>query len=110
VQSDATRPVSAQPGHRSTSAIAFFGRRPTLAAAMIYALLSVLLVGQGLLPGRTLSGSDSLLSAVPWAATKPVSVPGLGTNFELADSADVFQPMLQLRARSCRLCRSGTRI
>ena len=99
VQSDATRPVSAQPRRRSTSAvsgvIAFWSRRPTLAAALIYAVLSVLMVGQGLLPGRTLSGSDSLLSAVPWAATKAASVPGLGTNFELADSADVFQPMLQ---------------
>lgn len=95
VQSDATRPVSAQPDGRSTSATAFWRRRPTLAAALIYAVLSVLMVGQGLLPGRTLSGSDSLLSAVPWAATKPASVPGLGTNFELADSADVFQPMLQ---------------
>jgi hypothetical protein len=99
VQSDATRPVSVQPGHRSTSAgsrvVGYWRRRPTLAAVLIYAALSILMVGQGLLPGRTLSGSDSLLSAVPWAATKPASVPGLGTNFELADSADVFQPMLQ---------------
>ena len=48
-----------------------------------------------MLPGRTLSGSDTLLSSVPWQASKPADVPGLGTNFELADSADVFQPMLQ---------------
>ena len=73
----------------------FWRARPTLAAAVIYALLSIVMVGQGLAPGRTLSGSDSLLSAVPWAASKPASVPGLGTNFELADSANVFQPMLQ---------------
>ena len=71
------------------------GARPTLAAAVIYAVLSVVMVGQGLLPGRTLSGSDSLLSSVPWQSSKPASVPGLGTNFELADSANVFQPMLQ---------------
>jgi hypothetical protein len=64
-------------------------------AALIYAVLSVLMVGQGLLPGRTLSGSDSLLSSVPWQQSKPANVPGLGTNFELADSADVFQPFLQ---------------
>lgn len=69
--------------------------RPTLTAALVYAVLSVLMVGQGLLPGRTLSSSDSLLSAVPWAAGKPADVPGLGTNFELADASDVFQPMLQ---------------
>jgi hypothetical protein len=71
------------------------GRHPGLTAAVIYAVLSVLMVGQGLLPGRTLSASDTLLSSVPWQSSKPASVPGLGTNFELADSADVFQPMLQ---------------
>ncbi|MGP0050965.1 MAG: hypothetical protein ACLPZR_19280, partial [Solirubrobacteraceae bacterium] len=69
--------------------------RPILAAALVYAVLSVLMVGQGLVPGRTLSSSDGLLSAVPWQAAKPASVPGLGTNFELADASDVFQPMLQ---------------
>jgi hypothetical protein len=75
--------------------VRFVSARPTLAAAVIYAVLSVLMVGQGLLPGRTLSGSDTLLSSVPWLSSKPSDVPGLGTNFELADSADVFQPMLQ---------------
>ncbi|MGA2008917.1 MAG: YfhO family protein [Solirubrobacteraceae bacterium] len=69
--------------------------RPTLAAALVYALLSLLMVGQGLLPGRTLSSSDSLLSSVPWQSSKPADVPGLGTNFELADASNVFQPMLQ---------------
>ncbi len=69
--------------------------RPHLVAAVIYAVLSVVMVGQGLLPGRTLSGSDSLLSSVPWQSAKPASVPGLGTNFELADSANVFGPMLR---------------
>lgn len=78
-----------------TAAVRFLRRRPTLAAALIYALLSLLMVGQGLLPGRTLSGSDWALSSVPWASSKPASVPGLGTNYELADSADVFQPFLQ---------------
>lgn len=75
--------------------LAFLRARPTLAAALIYAVLSIVMVGQGLLPGRTLSGSDWALSSVPWESSKPASVPGLGTNFELADSADVFQPMLQ---------------
>jgi hypothetical protein len=76
-------------------AITFWRGRPTLGAAAVYAVLAVLMVGQGLLPGRTLSGSDWALSSVPWQAAKPASVPGLGTNFELADSADVFQPFLQ---------------
>ncbi len=73
----------------------FWSARPTLAAAAVYALLSVLMVGQGLVPGRTLSGSDSLLSSVPWQSSKPASVPGLGTNFELADASNVFGPMLR---------------
>jgi hypothetical protein len=84
--------------HSSAAArrlLSFWSPRPTLAAAAIYAVLSVLMVGQGLLPGRTLSGSDWALSSVPWQSSKPASVPGLGTNFELADSADVFQPFLQ---------------
>jgi len=63
----------------------FWSARPTLSAALIYAVLAVLMVGQGVLPGRTLSGSDTLLSSVPWQASKPADVPGLGTNFELAD-------------------------
>jgi hypothetical protein len=75
--------------------VRFVSARPTLAAAVIYAVLSVLMVGQGLLPGRTLSGSDTLLSSVPWQSSRPADVRLYGTNFELADSADVFQPMLQ---------------
>jgi hypothetical protein len=69
--------------------------RPMLTAAVIYALLSVIMVGQGLLPGRTLSASDSLFSDVPWLADRPASVRGLGSNFELADPSQVFQPFLQ---------------
>jgi Bacterial membrane protein YfhO len=70
-------------------------RRPTLAAVVIYAVLSIVLVGQGALPGRTLSGSDSLLSSVPWQNSKPADVAGLGTNFELADASEQLQPLLQ---------------
>ena len=66
-----------------------------LAAAVVYGVLSVLMVGQGLAPGRTLSSSDGLLSSVPWQSSKPASVPGLGTNFELADASNVFQPMFR---------------
>jgi hypothetical protein len=73
----------------------FWSARPTLAAAVVYAVLSVVMVGQGLAPGRTLSGSNSLLSSVPWQSSKPANVPGLGTNFELADASEVFGPMLQ---------------
>jgi Bacterial membrane protein YfhO len=76
-------------------ALEWWRARPTLAAALIYALLSVIMVGQGLLPGRTLSASDSLFSDVPWLADRPASVRGLGANFELADPSEVFQPFLK---------------
>jgi Bacterial membrane protein YfhO len=66
--------------------------RPALAAAVFYALLSLLMVGQGLLPGRTLSSSDGLWSMTPWQALRPDGVPPLGTNFEMADAVSVFQP------------------
>jgi len=93
--SAAVAPGSGERAPAVTRAFRWFAARPTLAAALIYAVLSVVMVGQGLLPGRTLSSSDGLLSSVPWQASKPASVPGLGTNFELADASNVFQPMLR---------------
>jgi hypothetical protein len=83
-------------GRRATGvrALGYARGHPHLLAAAIFAMLAVLMVGQGLLPGRTLSASDGLLSQVPWQASKPASVPGLGTNYELADAANVFQPFL----------------
>jgi hypothetical protein len=69
--------------------------RPTLAAAAIYAVLSVIMVGQGLLPGWTLSSSDLLYANAPWKADRPPEVQGLGSNFELADAVVVFQPFQQ---------------
>lgn len=69
--------------------------RPALAAALIYAFLAVAMVGQGLLPDRTLSPSDSLWSAAPWDASRPADVPPLGSNFELADASEVFVPYLR---------------
>jgi hypothetical protein len=91
----AVRQGSGSRKQRLSRSLAFWRGHQTLAAAVIFAVLSVVMVGQGLLPGRTLSSSDTLLSSVPWQSSKPGSVPGLGTNFELADSADVFQPFLQ---------------
>lgn len=68
---------------------------PVLAAALLYAVLSVVMVGQGLLPGRALSASDYLYSAVPWQGSAPPGVTGLGTNFELTDSVVQFQPFFR---------------
>ena len=66
-----------------------------VAAAVIYACLSVLMVGQGLLPGRTLSATDYLWNNAPFQATRPASVVGIGSNFEMLDTALQFQPMLR---------------
>jgi hypothetical protein len=70
-------------------------RRPTAAAALLYAALALLMVGQGLLPGRTLSASDYLWTAAPWSATTPGGVRLFGANGELADSVAAFQPFTQ---------------
>jgi hypothetical protein len=69
--------------------------RPTLVAAIVYAVLALAFVGQGLVPGRTLSSSDSLYGFAPWNQDQPAGVQGLGSNYELADAAVVFQPFLQ---------------
>jgi hypothetical protein len=66
--------------------------RSALAAAAVYGVLSLIMVGQGLLPGWTLSPSDTLWSAAPWTELRPPDVPPLGTNFELADASEVFIP------------------
>jgi hypothetical protein len=66
-----------------------------LAAALVYAVLAVAMVGQGLAPGRTLSSSDRLWDMTPWTAEKPAGVRHLGSNYELADAVAVFQPMFQ---------------
>jgi hypothetical protein len=62
---------------------------------VIYAVLSVVMVGPGLLPGKTLSASDYLWNNPPWQASRPASVVGIGSNFELADQPLVFQPFLR---------------
>jgi hypothetical protein len=71
-------------------------RHPAAAAALIYALLSLLMFAPGLLPGRTLSASDFLWTASPWQSSVPEGVPGpFGSNREQADSVQVFQPFLE---------------
>jgi hypothetical protein len=73
----------------------WWAAHPALAAAAIYAVLSVGFVGQGLLPGWTLSSSDGLYSTAPWSASKPPGVRPLGANYELADAVAVFQPFFE---------------
>ncbi|HEX4673290.1 MAG TPA: YfhO family protein [Solirubrobacteraceae bacterium] len=70
-------------------------RRATFAAAGLYAVLAILIVGQGLLPGRTLSPSDYLWTATPWSGLTPHGVRLFGANGELADAVAAFQPFTQ---------------
>ncbi len=70
-------------------------RRPTVAAAVVYGLLSVALYAPALVPGHTLSASDYLWTAAPWAAQRPADVRGFGANYELLDSVLQFQPFLR---------------
>lgn len=65
-----------------------------LSAAVIYAVLSLVMVGQGLLPGRTLSGSDFLWNVAPWTASAPKGVSPDGTNYEIGDTVVQFQAFL----------------
>jgi hypothetical protein len=58
-------------------------------------VLSLVFVGQGLLPGRTLSSADYLWSVAPWESSRPANVPLLGSNFEPADAVVVFQPYFE---------------
>jgi hypothetical protein len=69
--------------------------RPTLAAAVVFAVLSLALVAPGLVPGHTLSASDYLWGAAPWQTSKPAGTGPLGSNYEQADAALVFQPFTQ---------------
>jgi hypothetical protein len=72
--------------------------RPTLAAALVYTLVALVLIGPGLVPGRTLSSSDYLWSAAPWQQVAPQGAKGdtgLGSNYEMADAVLVFQPFAQ---------------
>ena len=70
-------------------------RHPTAAAALLYAVLALALYAPALLPGHTLSASDYLWTAAPWAAERPADVRGFGSNYELVDSAVQFQPWLE---------------
>jgi hypothetical protein len=68
------------------------GARPWGIAAAVYALLALVMVGQGLLPGRTTSNADYLWSTTPWTASTPAGVTGLGSNFELEDIPVQHEP------------------
>jgi hypothetical protein len=76
------------------SATATLRRRPSLAAAALYAVLALAFVAPALMPGRTLASTDLLWSIAPWTAERPDGVRELGANWEMADSVAQFQPFL----------------
>ena len=78
----------------------WLARRPTLAAAVIYAALALVFAGQGLLPGRTLTNADMLWSGAPWSTQTPPGVRYGGANFELADTTTVFLPFFSYAKRT----------
>jgi hypothetical protein len=71
--------------------------RPGLAAAVIYAAVAILFLAPALLPGKTLSSSDTLWFDPPWVASKPpeLSVP---SNEDLGDAPQYLQPYLRRSA------------
>jgi hypothetical protein len=78
--------------------VAALRRRPALAAALIYAVLTIGFLAPGLLPGKTLSNSDTLWFEPPWAASKPpeLTVP---SNPDLGDGPEWMQLFLHHAAR-----------
>jgi Bacterial membrane protein YfhO len=72
----------------------FLRRRPVLAAAIIFFVLSVLLVLPALLPGKTLSNSDIFWFQPPWQASRPPQLTH-PSNPEIADAPSQLQPFLQ---------------
>src|SRR5687768_15832109 len=72
-------------------------RRPALAAALLYAALAILFVSPGLLPGRTLSNSDTLWFEPPWVSAKPAALT-VPSNPDLGDASRYLQPFLRRTA------------
>jgi Bacterial membrane protein YfhO len=89
-----TAPSAPAERRRAIRVPEYLRERPALGAAIVYALLALIMVGQGLLPGRTFTASDLLYGQVPWLSSKPAGAQPGPSNFELADAAQQFQPFL----------------
>jgi Bacterial membrane protein YfhO len=68
-------------------------RRPALAAGLIYAVLAIAFVSPALLPGKTLSDSDTLWFYPPWVSSKPAGLTK-PSNTDLADASRNLQLFL----------------
>ena len=67
---------------------------PASAAALLYAVLAMLFVSPALVPGKTLSNSDTLWFEPPWVSAKPPELK-LPSNPDLGDAARYLQPFLR---------------
>ena len=73
--------------------------RPNLAAALILALLSIAFFAPAMVPGRTLSNSDSFWFKAPWLASKPASLER-PANPEFDDIPALLQPFTEYTIRN----------
>ena len=62
----------------SKHAVAALRARPTLAAAVLYAVVALAFVAPALVPGRVMSHSQALWFAPPWSSERPTSVETAG--------------------------------
>jgi hypothetical protein len=74
-------------------------RRPAATAAALCLVLSMLFIGPGLLPGKTLSNSDALWFEPPWIGVKPPEL-ARPSNPELGDAPRHLQLFLRESARA----------
>jgi hypothetical protein len=77
--------------------IATLRRRPAVAAAVFYAIVVIALFAPGLLPGKTLSSSDTLWFDAPWLSSKPADLMHR-SNPDLGDGPEYVQPMVRQAA------------
>ena len=78
----------------SKHAVAALRARPTLAAAVLYAVVALAFVAPALVPGRVMSHSQALWFAPPWSSERPASVETAG-NLEVGDAPSVLYPLQQ---------------
>jgi hypothetical protein len=72
--------------------------RPKVTAAALFAVMAILFVSPGLMPGHTLSNSDSFWFKAPWSSSKPASLKS-PSNPTFDDAPAVLQPFVRYTIR-----------
>jgi hypothetical protein len=81
------------------NALGWLRGHPAAAAALVYAVLTLLFLSPALLPGKTLSNSDSLWFDPPFVTVKPPALEQ-PSNPELGDAPEQLQLFLHHTARA----------